>query len=138
MCLPWASAVCCFFAREMASCGLCHAALGEDDWWRCPECQAVRCTLCNDEERAHEHSMVLVRGVALDRFLFRTHDPLTGNNVFLGNYACALPGSATIRDNGIKWVVLARRRPGSSPLLTGRTATIRVPRRWGLLLLCRG
>jgi hypothetical protein len=78
---------------------------------------------------------VLVKGVALDHFLFKMPDPLTGNTVFLGNYACALPGrlledsgalfqfvafhlqtcvlrvcvwspgSATLKENGIKFVL---------------------------------
>jgi len=49
--------------------------------------------------------MVLVAGVALDRFLFKVNDPLTGNTVYLGNYACALPGSSTLKENGIKYVL---------------------------------
>jgi protein-tyrosine phosphatase len=49
--------------------------------------------------------MVLVPGVALDRFLFKVNDPLTGNVVYLGNYACALPGSSTLKENGIKFVL---------------------------------
>lgn len=54
---------------------------------------------------------MLVKGQPVDRFLFRVRDPLTGNSVFLGNYACALPNSATLKENGIKCVGGSVRAP---------------------------
>eukprot|EP01127_Copromyxa_protea_P002514 TRINITY_DN12401_c0_g1_i1.p1 TRINITY_DN12401_c0_g1~~TRINITY_DN12401_c0_g1_i1.p1 ORF type:complete len:354 (+),score=89.26 TRINITY_DN12401_c0_g1_i1:19-1080(+) len=75
--------------------------------WKCSQCASVyMCEDCVLNEETHKHPMNKVKGERRELVHFEYQDKKkTGNTLYLSEFTCAIPGSATIRDKDIKSVL---------------------------------
>ncbi len=89
-------------------CKLCSGDLDtEDFFWRCKACAALFCENCFFDAGHPEHKDQTERCKSKlpDRPLFFYEDPITQNRLYLGNFVAATPGSETLRQHDIRFVL---------------------------------
>jgi hypothetical protein len=91
--------------ESSGECKLCSASLDTlGFFYNCTTCSETLCELCFFEE-GHEHKMDQHRAALPDRSLFFYEDPITQKRLYLGNFVGATPGSETLRQHDIRFIL---------------------------------